>query len=167
MSIELESNRFAVGDADRAMGGQQDLLDLAVGDAFLGRGGAPGAQQFQAGLAALDRAAAMRAPRPAALIPSCAAAASFTSSNSAMLVLYRDPGREHSEDVPQDAELGYQPRLRSSAFVAAICGVVRHAALHGRNCAGVPVVLVKCSAETRGAGRASAGFRTSAAANCH
>ena len=45
--------QIAVGDANRAMGGEKHLFDRAAADAFFRNGGAAGAQQFKAGFAAL------------------------------------------------------------------------------------------------------------------
>ena len=45
--------QIAVGDANRPMGGEKDLFDLAAGHAFFRNGSAAGAEQFKAGFAAL------------------------------------------------------------------------------------------------------------------
>ncbi len=70
--------QIAVGDPDRAVGGEKDLPGLAAGDAFLGDRVAAAAQQFDTGFAAMVQLRRRRR-MPAAAIFSCAAAASLTS----------------------------------------------------------------------------------------
>ena len=99
--------QIAVGDPDRPVRGEKHLLGLAAGDGILParpRGRCAAIRgRFRGGRSV----AARSAPAAAAAIRSCAAAASFTSRKLAVLVLNRHAGREHPEDIPQDAQFGF------------------------------------------------------------
>ena len=88
--------QVAVGDANRPVGGEKDLLDRAAGDAFLGNGGAAGAQQFDAGFAAVVQFLRRRRAGCAAAIRKLRRGGVVHQQETAVLVLHRDAGRAAS-----------------------------------------------------------------------
>jgi hypothetical protein len=119
------------------MGGEQNLLDRALAEAFLGNQRAAGTQQFKAGFAAAvqfrrqHRVTSFDPGRLASCDPELHRGSVVHQEETALLVLNRDAGREHSENIPQDAQLGFD-RKAGVVFRGGGIGVVLAGAVHDR-----------------------------------
>ena len=92
--------QIAVGDADRPMGGEKDLLGRAAGDAFFRTTVRPArSNSRQVSRRSLVRA---RDARP----PEQGRGGVVHQQELALLVLNRDAGRQQPEDIPQHAQFG-------------------------------------------------------------
>ena len=127
--------QIAVGDMDRPMGGEKDLLGRAVGDAFFGDGGAAGAQQFDAGFAALVQFCRGRARRGCRNAELCRGGV-VHQQEMALLVLNRHAAREHLENVAQDVQFANRLATSCASSDAAVLQVDNgdRLCMHARPC---------------------------------
>ena len=81
------------------MGGEEHLFERSAADGFFGDVGAAGAQQFKTGLAAVVQLLRGRDGRRAGHHPKLGGRGVVDQQETALLVLNRDAGREHSENI--------------------------------------------------------------------
>ena len=120
------------------MGGEKHLSGLVAVDAFLGNRVAAGAQQFHAGLAAMVQFLRSRRLRFAPGHPELRRGGVVHQQETALLVLHRHAGREHSEDIPQNSQFGIESEFAIAVGRGdpqVVLGPVLHAAdLGGSSC---------------------------------
>ena len=103
--------QVAVRDSNRTVGGEKDLSGLVDVDAFLGYRVVAGAQQLHAGFAAMVQFLRSRRLRFAPGHPELRRGGVVHQQKTALLVLHRHAGREHSEDIPQNSQFGSESEL--------------------------------------------------------
>ena len=106
--------QIAVRDTDRPMGREQYLLALATDGGFFHDGRAPSAEQFKTGLATVVQMfRGNRRRRPFAQAE-LRRGRIVDQQKLALLVLDRDAGREHPENIPQDVQFAVDSGLAVS-----------------------------------------------------
>ncbi len=125
------NQQVAVRDANRPMGRKKYLLAMTAGHAFFRNNGTPGAQQFNPDVATIAQFLGGKHARLTGSHSQLRRRGVVDQQEAALLVLNRDAGREHSEDIPQNAQFAF-----SGEFAFALgCGglqVKGGAALHDR-----------------------------------
>src|SRR5487761_2558041 len=82
--------QIAVGDPNRPMGGEKNLLALAAGDAFFREEGTPGTEQFKADFATIAQLFRDQRKRLSCSHPQLRCRGVVDQQEAALLVLNRD-----------------------------------------------------------------------------